>query len=268
MPIITLTSDYGPERYYAGILRGALLAAVPDAQVVDLSHDVRKFSETDAALILRSCVQHFPKGTIHIIAVSTEATPESPHRIVKIEDQYFIGADTGLFHLIFGKEPDAVYDLSSMMADFDYPTFPERSLFVPAAAHLSRGGIPELLGRPANLVNPKNILKPVYEDHVIIGHVIHVDGFGNCITDIDKKLFKEVGTDRPFVIVMRSSRSDIRKIHTTYSAVPIGESVAVFNHLGLLEIAINRGAPAQGNVGASGLLGIKQDDVIRIEFAR
>ena len=46
MPIITLTSDYGPERYYAGILRGALLAAVPDAQVVDLSHDVRKFSET------------------------------------------------------------------------------------------------------------------------------------------------------------------------------------------------------------------------------
>ena len=67
---------------------------------------------------------------------------------------------------------------------------------------------------------------------------------------------------------MRSSRSDIRKIHTTYSAVPIGESVAVFNHLGLLEIAINRGAPSQGNVGASGLLGIKQDDVIRIEFAR
>ena len=185
MPIITLTSDYGPERFYAGILRGALLAAVPDAQVVDLSHDVRKFSETDAALILRSCVQHFPNGTIHIIAVSTEATPESPHRIVKIEDQYFIGADNGLFHLIFGKEPDAVYDLSSMMADFDYPTFPERSLFVPAAAHLSKGGIPELLGRPANLVNPKNILKPVYEDHVITGHVIHVDGFGK-INNIKK----------------------------------------------------------------------------------
>ena len=51
MPIITLTSDYGPERFYAGILRGALLASVPDANIVDLTHDVRKFSPNDAALI-------------------------------------------------------------------------------------------------------------------------------------------------------------------------------------------------------------------------
>ena len=70
------------------------------------------------------------------------------------------------------------------------------------------------------------------------------------------------------MIVMRSSRSDIRKIHNSYSEVPIGESVAVFNHLGLLEIAINRGAPTSRNVGASGLLGIKLDDVLRIEFAQ
>ena len=268
MPIITLTSDYGPERFYAGILRGALLSAIPDANVVDLTHDVRKYKSSDAALILRSCVKHFPKGTIHIIAVSTEATAETPHRIVRIEDQYFIGADTGVFHLIFGKEPDAVFDLSNMMADYDYPTFPERSIFVPAAAHLARGGIPELLGRPASLASSKSLLKPVYADHVLTGHVIYVDGYGNCITDIDHKLFKEVGTDRSFVIVMRSSRSDIRKIHTRYSEVPVGDSVAIFNHLGLLEIAVNRAAPTDGNVGASGLLGIKLDDVIRIEFAQ
>jgi S-adenosylmethionine hydrolase len=67
---------------------------------------------------------------------------------------------------------------------------------------------------------------------------------------------------------MRSSRSDIRKIHNSYSEVPIGDSVAVFNHLGLLEIAVNGGSPSNGNVGASGLLGIKLDDVIRIEFAQ
>ncbi|HIO15794.1 MAG TPA: hypothetical protein EYN19_02995, partial [Flavobacteriales bacterium] len=145
MPIITLTSDYGSERLYAGILKGALYSAVPGVDVVDLSHDVRKFNSVDAALLLRASVAHFPKGTVHIIAVQSEATVEKPHRIVRIEGQYFIGADAGVFHLIFGKSPDAVFDLSSMMADFDYPTFPERSIFVPAAAHLSRGGIPELL---------------------------------------------------------------------------------------------------------------------------
>ena len=267
MPIITLTSDYGSERLYAGILKGALYSAVPGVDVVDLSHDVRKFNSVDAALLLRASVAHFPKGTVHIIAVQSEATVEKPHRIVRIEGQYFIGADAGVFHLIFGKSPDAVFDLSSMMADFDYPTFPERSIFVPAAAHLSRGGIPELLGRPASLSSPKTILRPVFENRVLTGHVISIDGYGNCITDIDKRRFREVGIDREFVIVMRSSRSDIRKIRTTYSEVPIGDSIAIFNHLGLLEIAINHGAPGTANGGASGLLGIKIDDVIRIEFA-
>ncbi len=267
MPIITLTSDYGPERFYAGILRGALAALSPDATVVDLSHDVRKFSSVDAALLLKSCVKHFPKGTVHIIAVMSEATVEHPHRIARIEDQYFVGADSGVFHLIFGKQPDAVYDLSNMMADFDYPTFPERSIFVPAAAHLSKGGIPELLGRPAAIAEPKSILHPVFENRVLTGHVIHIDGFGNCITDITKRRFKDVGTDRGFVIVMRSSRSDIRKICENYSDVPVGESVAVFNHLGFLEIAIYKGAPGSANGGASSMLGIKLDDVIRIEFS-
>lgn len=267
MPIITLTSDYGPERFYAGILKGALISAVPGVDVVDLSHDVRKFNSVDAALILRSSVAHFPKGTIHIIAVQSEATSEQPHRIVRIEDQYFIGADTGVFHLIFGKNPDAVFDVSSMMADFDYPTFPERAIFVPAAAHLARGGIPELLGRPASLSVPKSILQPAFENRVLAGHVIHIDGFGNCITDIEKRHFREAGSEKEFVVVMRSSRSDIRKISNNYSEVPVGDPVALFNHLGLLEIAINHGAPGTANGGATGLLGIKIDDVIRIEFS-
>jgi len=267
VPIITLTSDYGPERFYAGILKGALYSAVPGVNIVDLSHDVRKFNSVDAALLLRGAVAHFPKGTVHIIAVESVASVENPHRIVRIEDQYFIGSDTGVFHLIFGKTPDAVFDLSSMMADFDYPTFPERSIFVPAAAHLSRGGIPELLGRPASLSSPKTVLHPVFENRALIGHVISIDGYGNCVTDIDKRRFREVGLDREFVIVMRSSRSDIRKICVNYSEVPVGDSVAMFNHLGLLEIAINHGAPGTANGGASGLLGIKIDDVIRIEFA-
>ena len=267
MPIITLTSDYGPERFYAGILRGALATLAPEATVVDLSHDVRKFSSVDAALLLKSCVKHFPKGTVHIIAVMSESTVEKPHRIVCIEDQYFIGADDGVFHLIFGKKPDAVFDLSNMMADFDYPTFPERSIFVPAAAHLSKGGIPELLGRPASISDPQTVLHPVFENRVLTGHVIHIDGFGNCITNITKRRFMDVGTGKDFVIVMRSSRSDIRKISENYSDAPVGDSVAVFNHLGFLEIAIYKGAPGAANGGASSMLGIKLDDVIRIEFS-
>ena len=108
----------------------------------------------------------------------------------------------------------------------------------------------------------------MYKEDVLTGHVIHIDGYGNCVTNIDKKLFKDVGTDRNFYIVMRTSRSDIRKIHTTYGQVPVGDSVAVFNHLGLLEIAINKGAPGSAHGGASGLLGIKMEDPIRIEFAK
>ena len=112
----------------------------------------------------------FPKGTVHIIGVNAVETPEHPHRrIVKMKEQFFIGADTGVFELMGAKQADAVFDPSSVQTDEDLPTFPERALFVPAATHLAKGGIPEMLGRPAALAVQAENIRPVVEGNALLG---------------------------------------------------------------------------------------------------
>ena len=263
---ITLISDYGHDSVYAGMLKGSICKRMPEAQIVDITHGVGKFDTAHVAFLLRVAVPSFPKGTVHIIAVNAEESADRPHRIVKMFDQYFIGADTGVFHLMAGRKPDAVFDLSGVQADGDHPTFPERSLFVPAATHLAQGGIPEMLGRPAALVNLPENVRPVIEDNALVGHVRHVDGRGNCITDIDLSLFKEAGKGREFVVNMRRARSDIRRISTTYHEGTPGEPLAVFNSMGFMEVAICMGGSGTGYGGASELLGLKLGDPVRIEF--
>ena len=263
---ITLISDFGSDSLYVGLLKGSILKRMPEAQVVDLTHDIRKFDPVHAAFVLRAAMDTFPKGTVHIIGVNAVETPEHPHRIVKMKEQFFIGADTGVFELMGDKQADAVFDLSSVQTDEDLPTFPERALFVPAATHLAKGGIPEMLGRPAALAVQAENIRPVVEGNALVGHVRHVDGRGNCITDIDRTLFKDAGRGRQFFIDMRRARSDIRRISSSYMEGTNGEPVAVFNSMGLLEIAICMGGTGTGYGGATELLGLKFGDPVRIEF--
>ena len=263
---ITLISDFGSDSMYVGLLKGSILKRMPEAQIVDLTHSIRKFDPVHAAFVLRAAMDAFPKGTVHLIGVNAVETPDHPHRIVKLNDQYFIGADTGVFQLMGAKQPDAVFDLSGVQTDEDLPTFPERSLFVPAATHLAKGGIPEMLGRPAALATQAENIRPVVEGNALVGHVRHVDGRGNCITDIDQALFREAGKGRQFFVNMRRARSDIRRISSTYTEGTPGEPVAVFNAMGLLEVAICMGGSGTGYGGATELLGLKFGDPVRIEF--
>jgi S-adenosyl-L-methionine hydrolase (adenosine-forming) len=271
--IITLTSDYGPSSPYAAILKGALYRMHPEVRVVDVSHSIRKFDVVEAAFVLDSVVPEFPAGTVHIVAVRSCASADHPHRVIKYDGQYFIAADTGIFSVLFDKVPEGIYDLSTLAQDVDMPTFPERQFFVPAAAHLSRGGIPEVIGRPVKELVPAARLRPsMLDENTLSGHVVHIDGYGNVVTNIHKSVFKEFGKGREFFIELRSSRMVIRRIEEGYQAVVAGDRVAVFNSRGLLEIAINNHAVADKAIGTGGgadqLLGIKMGQAIRIQFAK
>ena len=266
MSIATITSDFGEGSHYTAILKGALFQRVPDIQIVDVGHTIRKFDAVEAAFMLRSVYREFPKGTVHLICVRSAETPETPHRVMLLHGQYFIGADTGVFRLIADQEPEGVYDLSGLRYDVDAPTFPEREVFVPAAAHLARGGSPDLIGRRVGELRPASPKRLAHEGHTLIGHVQFIDYFGNVITNISRKEFKEFGKGRKFEVEMRTPRMGIRKIHDHYQDVPAGERVTVFNHAGLLEIAINNHSAPGGRGGADALLGLSRDHLIRIRF--
>lgn len=264
MPTITLTSDMGTADHYVAAVKGMILGQMDQVDLVDISHDITPFDTAGAAFILRHSWKNFGKGTVHIIGVNAETTLERPHRVVEAEGQYFVGTDNGIFALILGQKPDAVYDLNIQM-DSDVMTFPMRDVLVKAACHLARGGAPSFIGKEVPAIYPADDLRPVLEEGVIKGYVIHVDGYENVITNIPRSLFDEVRKNRDFRIMMKRSTHDIRTISTHYAAVPDGERVALFNEAALLEIAINRGAPGNGG-GAASLFGLKKGDFIRVEF--
>ncbi len=256
--IITLISDWGIRSHYVGAVKGAILSSIPEAKIVDISHQVNPFDIMQASFILKNACVSFPANTIHLIGVNTEASIESPHIVVLKNDQYFIGADNGIFSLLFDQPIEDAVELN-IMQNSSYFTFSTRDVFVKAAEMIISGTSLKNLGTPYDKLNQLIAFKPVIYDSRIIGKVIYIDDYENVYANIDYDIFRKVGKNRGFFISYRSNDEGISRISTSYSDVLPGEKLALFGTTGFLEIAVN-----QGN--ASSLLGISTEDTITIEF--
>lgn len=260
MGVITLTSDWGIKDPYLASVKGTLLTQLPEVTIVDISHQVPPFDLNQASFIIRNCYKSFPQGTIHVIGINTEASIETPHTLVIYEGHYFIGADNGIFSLIFDHPPEQIIELD-VFQDSDYFTFSERDVFIKVAVHIASGKPLDQLGDSKTSVNQLLSFQPVVDGQVIKGKVIFIDSYENLITNITKSLFKTVGKGSRFQITFRNPQYVIRTLSSSYSDVPEGEMLAIFGTTGYLEIALNRG-------NASSLLGIAIDDPVRIEFGQ
>jgi hypothetical protein len=259
MPIITLTTDMGLRDHYVGVLKGTILKLFPEVSLVDLSHQVKPFFVPGAAMIVKNSYPDFPKGTVHLIGVSPNRHDRVDHVAVEYKGQYFVGADNGMFPLIFDSLPERVFDLSRITATATSHLFPSRDIFAVAAVHLAKGGIMDFLGRPTAIINELSEFKPLVSKDRIRGMVVHIDVYGNIITNVDRHVFETVAQGRPFEIRFRREQHVINRLFLSYSDVPQGEKMALFGSSGLLQIAINRSDAAQ-------LLGMKVEDAIIIEF--
>ncbi len=257
MAIITLTTDWGFKDHYTGAVKGALLSLMPDVTIVDITHHIPQFDIEPASFVIRNCYYNFPKGTVHIIGINTEASIESPHTAILYDGHYFIGADNGIFSLIFSGKPEKIIELN-ITQDSDYFTFSTRDVFVKAAVMILQGKKLEEIGFEKQTLNEQLHLSPVIEANTIKGNIIYVDSYENAISNISEKLFREVGKGRKFVITFRSGY-EIEAISQAYKDVDPGEKLALFGTSGNLEIAMNMG-------NASSLLGLKMRDSVRIDF--
>ncbi|MDP6908044.1 MAG: SAM-dependent chlorinase/fluorinase, partial [Flavobacteriales bacterium] len=259
MSIITLTTDMGTRDHYVGVLRGSIYKQFPEAIIVDLSHHVKPFFVPGAAMVVKNSFKSFPKGTVHLIGVSPNRTELVDHLAVEYEGQYFVGADNGMYHLICDREPERIFDLSRVAESAASVLFPTRDVFAVAACHLAKGGIMEVLGKPATINNELKDFVPIIDGNTIRGLAIHIDVYGNVITNIENVLFETVGQGRSFEIRFRKLQHVINKIYTSYADVPSGEKMALFGASGFLELAIN-------GSNASQLLGVKREDLISVVF--
>lgn len=266
MAIITLTSDMGTRDHYVAAVKGAIITQCPEARIVDISHAIDPFNNSHAAFVVRNAYPEFPAGTIHIIGVNPEADGQTAQLVVRHHGQFFIGADNGIFSLLFDGMPQEAFELT-MKLDTDHLTFPTKNIFVKAACHLARGGTPEIIGRKVSTVRKQINVNAVVLQDVIKGAVIHVDHYGNVITNITRDLFDPFVKGRPFRISFGRMADDIKQLHKTYSDVPQGERVAFFGDTGHLEVALNKGVSGPGGGGgAAQLLGLHVNDTVRLEL--
>ena len=258
MAIITLTSDWGLKDHYTGAVKGAILKLMPDAQIVDISHHIPAFDLNQAAFIIRNFYPDFPEGTVHILAINTEAAIETPHTLVYHRGHYFIGADNGIFSLLFDDKPEKIIELD-IIQDSDYFTFSTRDVFVKVACHIASGKPLEELGFAKENILQKMAFQPVIQGDLIKGKVIYIDNYENVFVNITEALFKSAVNNHKFAITFRSHNYRITEISKSYKDVNPGDMLALFSTSGYIEIAIREGK-------ASSLLGLKMDQLVTVEL--
>ena len=256
MPVVTLISDWNLNDFYIGALKGKIISLNPGITLVDISHQIPNFNLAHAAFILKNCYHHYPKGSIHVIAVNTASSPESPFVAVKADGHYFISADNGIFGLILNNEPETVVKIKT---DSEDTSFPSLFVFTEAACHLAAGKKISELGEPYTELSKRIPLRAAIDDSVITGSVIYIDSYQNAITNVTRDLFNRVGKGRSFEILVTSNHYMINKLNKKYGETSTGEILALFNSLNLLEIAINNG-------NAASLLNLSPGSSIRISF--
>ncbi len=275
MAIITLTTDYGNKDYSVSSLKAKLISNIDNIRIVDISHDISPFNLSEAGYVLEGAFRDFPKGTIHILSVDSELTPENRHIAIMYEGSFFIGADNGVFSLIFrDKKPDQIVEIN-IHSNYNNNISADE-LFVKVASHIKRSGPLNVVGTEIENIKEITNLRPVINKEInqILGSVIYIDNYGNVVTNITEKLFKEISKTRPFVINARNVK--FSKIYKSYSdAIDFslekkdreedGKKIAIFNNLGYLQLCIYRSNP-QTVGSASTLFGLNYRDVVSVQF--
>jgi S-adenosylmethionine hydrolase len=275
MSIITLTTDFGLKDHFVGSLKGKLISEYSEVQIVDISHDVDLFNISEASYIINASYNSFPKGTVHLIGIDSERTHESKHIALQWNDHFFICADNGILSILTQKIiPQKIVEINIHDRLPDGST--DLDVFVKVACHLSKGGALSVIGKEIQQIKIVNELQAVIASdfNSIKGYVVYIDHFGNCVTNISKKMFAEIGKNRSFEI--KFGNKNIKKIHTSYSDFKVsekytlkdfeGEKLALFNEADFLEIAIYKSNP-QTVGSAKSLLGLKYRDVVNIVFS-
>ena len=257
-PIITLLTDFGTRDHYVASMKGVILGINPQCALIDITHQVRPHDIEEGAFILANAYSHFPKGTIHVSVVDPGVgSPRKPVLLVT-RNYFFLGPDNGL--LTFAARGDTVKQMIELAnPKFFLPrisaTFHGRDIFAPVAAHLSLGIRPGVLGPKLDSWVTLNVGDPRITGREMVGKVVHVDAFGNLVSNIRESQLLQFSQGRPFVI--RAGTKSINGLKKGYWEGKKGAPIAVIGSAGFLEISVNEG-------NAQKTLKIKRGDKIKL----
>ena len=241
MSVITLLTDFGLKDVYIGVMKGVILNINPEAKIVDITHEVRPQDIKEAAFLLKTAYQFFPKSTIHVIVVDPGVGSARRPILAVTEDYLFVAPDNGVLELVYQNEKTKVYHLNN--PHYFLPkistTFHGRDIFAPIAAYLSLGVKPETLGKEINDYVRIDWPKPIKEVDCLKGEIIYIDRFGNLISNISRKIFDKYIGNKSFSIHFKNIT--LKQISSHYLSVSLGEILALWDSSDYLEIAQSLG---------------------------
>ncbi len=256
--IITLTTDFGIKDHYAGAMKGALLSVTPSAVLVDISHSITSGDILDGAFVMAEAFSYFPSGTVHVGVVDPGVGGPRRAVIVETERFVFVGPDNGLLSL--AAESDGIKRVIEIKNERFLRgevsrTFHGRDIFGPAAGHLSLGVSPGEFGPETRDLEMIRVRSPECEEGAILGEVIHIDTYGNIITNIRAE-FLESHLGSAEVEVMLKGRA-VKGLYSSYASISPFDAGALTGSSGRLEVAAREG-------NCSELFGVGVGEKVRV----
>jgi len=247
--VITLLTDFGSKDHYVASMKGVILNICPRAIIVDITHDVPKFSISTAAFILKCSYKYFPKDTIHVVVVDPGVGTKRRAITVETRNYVFVGPDNGV--LMMAALDDGirrVYSISNpeILRDKISFTFHGRDIFAPVAAHITCGFKIENVGeRIDNYLIPDFVQARKY-DKTIEGEVVHIDDFGNVITNITRRDINSIGLNYGEKVNLRiNDKEYVLPFMETFGCLEKGQPVLIIDSEEYLELCVNLGNAAE-----------------------
>ncbi len=263
MRIITLLTDFGSKSGYVAQMKGVITSITPSARIIDITHDITPQNIREASFILKTTTPYFPVGSVHVVVVDPGVGTERRGIVVVTRKNILVGPDNGVLMPAAHQAGDfIVYEIKNReyMLNEISKTFHGRDVFAPVAAHILRGIPFESIGPRIEDYVDHQIWKAVFSDKEVYAIILHVDRFGNLVTNIDGGEFMEkIGFGDRIKLVIHGEERDVRFMET-YGYAEEGEAIALIGSSGFLEISINQG-------DASKEFKVKPGDHLKISFS-
>lgn len=238
--IITLLTDFGTADGFVGAMKGVILARAPDAQVVDLTHEIPPQSIHHGAWALREAAGMFPANTVHVAVVDPGVGTARRPVLIAENEQLFVGPDNGVLTLAATGGRAWHLDRREVFRNVVSNTFHGRDVFASVAGHLAAGTAPDRCGSPIASWCKLHEPRPARRGHGVEGQVVHTDRFGNLITNIDRQWLE---SERAWEV--RVEALLVGPLRSTFGDVEPGQWVAYMGSSGRVEVAVRDGSAAE-----------------------
>lgn len=255
MPLITFLSDFGWRDHYVAAVKAKILSEDANLQVVDITHNITKHDIIHAAHVLKSVYQEFPEGSVHIVAVNSLSEANEDIIAAEIKGHYFLASNNGILSLLREKDPDQIVKIDTELKG----NFLAKDVLAPGAAKLLKAQNITALGSALATEKFKKFIIPKVKAtrEIIQGHVVHIDDYGNLITDIMRYDYDILSKGKSVQIKFRNY--SLTGVQKHYHESQGGEAFAIFNDQGVLEIGIKEGNAAE-------LLGMEYNSMVSVKF--